>query len=74
MLENDLSGAILGAAIEIHKHVGPGLLESVYETAFAYELKQSGMDIRQQVPTPFRYKDIKQDIGYRIDLLVDNKV
>jgi GxxExxY protein len=74
MIENDLSGAIIGAAIEIHKHVGPGLLESVYETALAYELKQLGMDIRQQVPMPFRYKDIKLDIGYRIDLLVDNKV
>jgi len=60
--------------IELHKNTGPGLLESVYENGLAFELIQLELKVRQQVPMPFIYKDVKQDIGYRIDLLVEDKV
>lgn len=74
MTENELSYKIIGAAIELHKNIGAGLLESAYETALAYDLRELGLDVKQQVPMPFIYKEVKQDIGYRIDLLVENKV
>lgn len=74
MHENEISYKIIGAAIEIHKTVGPGLLESAYENALAFELKEMGFNVKQQVPMPFIYKNVKQDIGYRIDLIVNNKV
>lgn len=74
MHENDISYKIIGAAIEIHKTIGPGLLESAYENALAFDLKELGFKVRQQVPMPFIYKDIKQDVGYRVDLLVNDKV
>lgn len=74
MHENELSYKIIGAAIELHKSIGPGLLESVYENALAYDLKETGFDVRQQVPLPFIYKEVRQEIGYRIDLLVNSKV
>lgn len=74
MNENELSNKIIGCAIEIHKTIGPGLLESAYESALAFELIQIGFDVKQQVPMPFIYKNIKQDIGYRIDLIVNDKV
>jgi GxxExxY protein len=74
MSENDISYKIIGAAIELHKTVGPGLLESAYENALAFDLREMGFDVRQQVPMPFIYKEVKQDIGYRIDLLVNNCV
>jgi GxxExxY protein len=74
MHQNDISKLIIGCAIEIHKRVGPGLLESAYENALAYELRQTGLEVKQQVPMPFIYKDVRMDIGYRLDLLVDNKV
>ncbi len=65
---------IIGAAIEIHKTIGPGLLESAYESALAFDLKEIGLHVKQQVPMPFVYKNVKQDIGYRIDLVVNDKV
>ena len=74
MLENDISYKIIGAAIELHKTIGPGLHESAYENDLAYDMRELGFDIKQQVPMPFIYKEVKQDVGYRIDLLVDNKV
>jgi len=74
MHENEISHKVIGAAIELHKVLGPGLLESVYENALAFDLEELGLHVKQQVPMPFIYKDIKQDIGYRIDLLVENKV
>lgn len=74
MDENELSYKIIGAAIEIHKTIGPGLLESAYENALAYELKVLGFDVKQQVAMPFVYKEVKQEVGYRIDLLVEDKV
>lgn len=74
MTENEISYKIIGAVIELHKNIGAGLLESAYEAALAYDLRELGLDVRQQVPMPFFYKEVKQDIGYRIDLLVENKV
>jgi GxxExxY protein len=74
MTENEISYSIIGVAIELHKNIGPGLLESAYENAIAFDLRQIGLDVKQQVPMPFIYKEVKQDIGYRIDLIVNNKV
>lgn len=74
MIENDLSNKIIGVAIELHKVLCPGLLESAYENALAYDLRSEGLDIKQQVPMPFVYKEIKLDVGYRIDMVVENKV
>jgi len=74
MTENELSYQIIGAAIEIHKQISPGLLESAYENALAYELRELHLDVKQQIPMPFIYKEVKQDVGYRIDLMVNKKV
>lgn len=74
MDENTLSYRIIGAAIEVHKSIGPGLLESAYENALAYDLKQIDLEVKQQISMPFIYKEVKQDVGYRLDLLVNNKV
>jgi GxxExxY protein len=60
MTENDLSYQIIGAALELHRNIGPGLLESTYESALAYDLRQMGLEVRQQVPMPFVYKEIKR--------------
>ena len=74
MSENEISSKIIGAAIEVHKQLGPGLLESTYETCLAYELKQMELDVKQQQALPVVYKEVKLDAGYRIDLLIENKV
>ncbi len=74
MKENELATKIIGAAIEVHKQLGPGLLESTYETCLVYELKQLGVEIKQQHALPVMYKEVKLDAGYRIDVLVENKV
>ena len=74
MNENQLSYKIIGAAIELHRQVGPGLLESAYENALAHDLIEMGFTVKQQIPLPFVYKDIKMKVGYRVDLLVNNKV
>ncbi|MFO7658731.1 MAG: GxxExxY protein [Bacteroidales bacterium] len=74
MTENEISYKVIGVAISIHKSIGPGLLESAYENALAYDLKELGFEVRQQVPMPFIYKEVKQEVGYRIDLLVNNKL
>jgi GxxExxY protein len=74
MTENDISYKIIGCVIEIHKNIGPGLLESAYENALAHDLKELGFQVKQQISMPFTYKGIKQNVGYRIDLLVENKV
>lgn len=74
MDENNLSYKIIGVALELHKTLGPGLLESVYETALAHDLVESGLDVKRQVALPFVYKDINMEAGYRIDILVNDKV
>ena len=71
---NKLTEKIIGAAIEVHRHLGPGLLESAYETCLAYELEQQGLTVERQKALPLVYKDIQLDQGYRIDLLVEQKV
>jgi GxxExxY protein len=74
MTENELSKIIIGCAIEVHKHLGPGLLESAYQECLYYELKQSGLKVQKEKPMPIIYKEVKLDHGYRIDLLVEEKV
>ncbi len=74
MNENEISYKIIGLAIDIHKSIGPGLLESAYENAFVFELEQIGFSVEQQAPMPFVYKDVKLKVGYRIDLIVEKKV
>ncbi|MBN9293160.1 MAG: GxxExxY protein [Flavobacteriia bacterium] len=74
MTENEISKEIIGAAIEVHKQLGPGLLESSYEACLAYELRQLGLDVKTQVALPVVYKGVKLDVGYRIDILVENRV
>lgn len=74
MHENDISYAIRGAAFKVHTALGPGLLESVYETALAYELREGGFEVKTQVGVPVVYRDIEMDQGFRIDLLVSDKV
>ena len=71
---NMLSGRIIGAAIEVHKHLGPGLLESAYEECLIYELVKDGLSVRRQEPVPILYKEVKLEFGYRIDILVENLV
>jgi len=72
--EGIIGAAIIGAAIEVHRHLGPGLLESAYQVALAYELNQRGYKVEQQKPLPMTYKEIKLDAGYRLDFLVEDKV
>ena len=74
MTENEISNKVIGLAIEIHKSLGPGLLESVYKECLFYELNQSGPTTIKEKPMPLVYKDIKMDCGYRIDLLVMDKL
>ena len=74
MTENELSKIIIGCAIDVHKILGPGLLESVYEKALVFELYLKGLSVLTQVPIPVIYKEKKLDIGYRVDVLVENKV
>lgn len=74
MTENEISYHIIGIALALHKNVGPGLLESAYENALAYDLRQQDFEVKQQVPMPFVYKDVHLEVGYRIDLIIDQKV
>jgi GxxExxY protein len=74
MNENELSYKIIGIALELHKNIGPGLLESAYENALAHDLRESGLTIAQQVSMPFIYKELKMDVAYRLDIVVENKV
>jgi GxxExxY protein len=74
MSENELSSIIIGAAIEVHTQLGPGLLESVYETCLFYELKEIGLKVERQVNLPLKYKNIFLETGLRLDLIVEDKV
>ena len=71
---NQTTEAIIGAAIEVHKHLGPGLLESAYEECLCHELNLRDIPFQRQIPLPVVYKGTKLDCGYRIDLLVKNEV
>jgi len=74
MHENELSEIIIGCAIRVHKSLGPGLLESAYEECLYYELKKTGLQVVKQKALPLVYEEVKLDCGYRVDLLVENKV
>jgi GxxExxY protein len=75
MEERDpLTQRIIGAAIEVHRALGPGLLESAYEECLCYELTQLGLHFRRQVPLPVDYKEVKLDCGYKMDAVVQNAV
>lgn len=74
MNENDLSRKIIGAAIEVHRHLGPGLLESAYSRCLARELCIQGIEYSAELPVALDYKGEKIDAGYRLDFLIDGKV
>ena len=74
LTENELSSKIIGAAIEVHRNLGPGLLESLYEQALVYELDKLGLNVRNQVEIPVRYKEMLLDKKMRIDILVNDIV
>ena len=71
---NKITETIIGCAIEVHKILGPGLLESAYEECLYFELQKAGLIVERQKPVPVVYKEIKLECGYRIDLLVENTV
>ncbi len=74
LLEEDLTGEIIGAAMSVHRELGPGLLESAYQVSMCHELTSRGIPFRSQVEIPVEYKGVRLDCGYRIDLLVDGRV
>ena len=74
MNENELSNKIIGAAIEVHTGLGPGLLESAYKECLYYKLIQAGFNVEKEKAMPLVFESVKLDCGYRIDLLVENKV
>ena len=74
MTENEIATKIIGAAIKVHNELGPGLLESVYKECLYYELRKQELLIQKEKPMPLIYEDVKLDCGYRIDLLVENKI
>jgi len=71
---NEITEKIIGCAIEVHKYLGPGLLESAYEECLCFELQKAGLKTERQKPIPVVYKEIKLDCGYRMDILVENQV
>ena len=74
MRPNQLTEKIIGAAIKIHRRLGPGLLESAYEACLAYELEQLGLRVERQKPVPLVYEAVKLDCGFRADLVVEGLV
>jgi GxxExxY protein len=71
---DELSNRVIGCAIEVHRFLGPGLLESAYQQCLAHELSRNGITFQLEYPLPVQYKDIRLDCGYRIDLLVENQL
>jgi GxxExxY protein len=74
MSENEISNKVIGHAIEVHKTLGPGLLESAYQECLCFDLIKSGLYVEREKPMPIIYTEVKLDHGYRIDLLVENKL
>ena len=74
MTENEIGKVIVDSAIAVHRELGPGLLETVYEVVLAYELRQRGISVERQVPIPIRYKDMNFDEAFRADFVVEEKV
>ena len=73
-METELTGAVIGAAIEVHRQLGPGLLESTYDACLCYELTARRVPFRRQVPVPVVYHDVKLDCGYRVDLVAGSQL
>ena len=71
---NELTHAIIGAAIEVHRRLGPGLLETAYRKCLAYELRKRGFDVVEEQPIPLIYDDVHQECGFRADLIVNGRV
>jgi len=74
MRENELSEVVIGLAIKVHKALGPGLLESAYQACLFYELTKEGFDVEKEKPLPLVYERVRLDCGYRVDLMVENKL
>ncbi len=74
MEDNEITNLIIGSAIEVHKALGPGLLESAYQECLLYELNNNGLQVKKEVSLPIVYKEVKLNHGYRIDLLVENRI
>lgn len=74
MHENEISQIVFDAGLKVHRNLGPGLLESAYEECLFYELLKSGLFIEKQKPMPLIYEEVKLDVGYRLDFLVERKV
>ncbi len=74
MIENELSGVIIGCAMRVHTALGPGLLESAYEECLYYELGKTGLNVGKQIYLPLIYESVQLESGYRLDLQVENKV
>src|SRR5712692_3623572 len=71
---NGISEQVIGAAIDVHRIIGPGLLESAYEACLVFELRERGFKVEQQKPLPVVYKNVKLDCGYRLDLVIEDRV
>ena len=74
MTENEIATIVIGCAIEVHRHLGPGLLESAYQECLLYELKNKGLKAESEVPMPIIYKELSINHGYRMDILVEDKL
>lgn len=74
MHENEIANRVIGLAIDVHKALGPGLLESAYEECLLYKIKKSGLHAEHQKPIPLVFEDVKLECGYRIDILVESKL
>ncbi|MBN2175293.1 MAG: GxxExxY protein [Bacteroidales bacterium] len=74
MKENELTEKIIGCAIQVHKELGPGILESAYIECLKYELEQNGLKVHKEKPLPLIYREVKLEAGYRVDLLVENTI
>src|SRR5262245_19999208 len=74
MTENEISNRIIGIALTVHSKLGPGLLESAYKECLNYKLTEIGLAVKKELPIPLVYEEVRLDCGYRLDLLVENKV
>lgn len=74
MTENELSKVVFDCALKVHQSLGPGLLESAYEECLFYELKRTGLEVQKQKALPLVYEEVKLDVGYRIDIIIENKI
>lgn len=74
MTEDELSNIVIGLAIKVHKNLAPGLLESSYKECLYYEINKAGLQVEKEKPMPLIYEEVKLDIGYRLDIIVENKL